>query len=137
MGVHNTTAVRKWKSANPANLGFDEYHATVAVAPTSTTNCGCDPAWAKEGKGCIAGGGAWVDHFIHNTSGPFFNRGMAVGQGYFLNAYDCQTFWTASRTAGPHCKDPTRIDRSCLTNYTKKVSERHLFDRLCASVSLT
>ena len=74
MGVHNTTAVRKWKAANPANLGFDEYHATVAVAPTSTTNCGCDPAWAKEGKGCIAGGGAWVDHFIHNTSGPFFDR---------------------------------------------------------------
>ena len=47
---------------------------------------------------------------------------MTEGQGYFLNAYDCQTFWTASSTAGPHCTDPTQIDRSCLTNYTKKVT---------------
>ena len=64
---------------------------------------------------------------------------MTEGQGYFLNAYDCQTFWTASSTAGPHCKDPTQIDRSCLTNYTKKVTERRFlfFDRLCASVPLT
>ena len=86
MGVHNTTAVRKWKAANPANLGFDEYHATVAVAPTSTTNCGCDPAWAKEGKGCIAGGGAWVDHFIHNTSGPFFDRYLRLSLGSGLHS---------------------------------------------------
>ena len=27
-------------------------------------------------QGCIAGGGRYVDHAIHNTSGAFFDRGM-------------------------------------------------------------
>ena len=130
MGKHNTTAVRKWKSANPGNLGFDEYHATIAVTPTSTTNCGCNASWAEDGKGCIAGGGYYVDHFIHNTSGAFFDRGMGPeGKGYFYNSVDCQTFWTASATAGDYCKDPTKIDRACVTNYTKFIpGDLTLFD---------
>jgi hypothetical protein len=119
--------VAKWKSANPGNLGFDEWHATIAVTPTSTTNCGCSTEWAEEG--CIAGGGKFVNHTIHNTSGPFFDRGMSVGQGYFYNAYDCQTFWTKADDAGDYCKDPTRMDRACVQNYTKKIpGDLTLFD---------
>eukprot|EP00038_Savillea_parva_P010847 m.193237 g.193237 ORF g.193237 m.193237 type:complete len:584 (-) comp18878_c0_seq1:120-1871(-) len=127
MGPHNTTAVRKWKSANPGNLGFTEHHATIAVTPTSTTNCGCSTEWALEG--CIAGGGSYVPHFIHNTSGPFFDKGMSVGQGYFRDAVDCQTFWTWSNTSGAYCSDPTKVDRDCVTNYSKKIpGDLTLFD---------
>ena len=80
IGKHNTTSVRKWKSANPGNLGFDEYHATIAVTPTSTTNCGCNASWSSHGKGCIAGGGRYVNHAIHNTSGAFMlGSGMYFG----------------------------------------------------------
>ena len=64
LGPYNTTSVNKWKSANPANLGFDEYHATIAVTPTSTTNCGCNPEWALQDKGCIAGGGKYVKSIL-------------------------------------------------------------------------
>jgi len=120
LGAHNSPAVRRWRSANPGNLGFEEYHATVAVTPSSTTNCGCSAEWASEG--CIAGGGKYVNHTIHNTSGAFFEQGMHEGQGYFFNALDCQTFWRAAPGADPEkCADPTAMDRSCVANYTKKI----------------
>ena len=130
MGKHNTTSVHKWNSANPGNLGFDEYHATIAVTPTSTTNCGCNAAWAQQGEGCIAGGGRYVNHAIHNTSGAMFDRGMGPeGKGYWYNSYDCQTFWTASASAEPYCKDPTKIDRACVTNYSNFIpGDLTLFD---------
>ena len=37
MGPHNTSSVARWRSANPGHLGFEEYHATIAVrcAPES------------------------------------------------------------------------------------------------------
>jgi hypothetical protein len=127
-GVHNTPAVRKWKSANPGNLGFDEYHATIAVTPTSTTNCGCSAEWAREG--CIAGGGKYVNHTIHNTSGAFFDKGMGpIGKGYFFSSLDCQTFWTQAKGAGSYCADPVRTDRACVANYTDKIpGDLTLFD---------
>ena len=133
LGPRNTTAVAKWKSANPGNLGFDEYHATIAVTPTSTTNCGCRTEWSTEGQGCIAGGGEFVHHAIHNTSGKFFDRGMHEGKGYFYNAVDCQTFWTSAKpedvAEGINCSDPTQIDRSCVSNYSKFIpGDLTLFD---------
>lgn len=121
LGVHNTTAVAKWSSANPGNLGFSSYNATIAVTPTSTTNCGADPAFALEGPGCIAGGGFWVNHSIHPTSGPFFERGMNQGEGYFYDARDPQTFWYAAPDSGEYCNDPLQIDRACIANYTRKI----------------
>ena len=111
--------MHKWRSANPGNLGFSEYHATIAVTPTSTTNCGCSSEWAREG--CIAGGGMYVNHTIHNTSGAFFDKGMSEGKGYFYTAEDCQTFWRPSPEAGAYCGDPTRMDRACVANYTHKI----------------
>ena len=119
LGPRNTPAVHKWRSANPGNLGFSEYHATIAVTPTSTTNCGCSAEWAREG--CIAGGGMYVNHTIHNTSGAFFDKGMSEGQGYFYTAEDCQTFWRPAPEAGAYCSDPTRMDRACVANYTHKI----------------
>ena len=124
MGPLKPPAVAKWRSANPGNLGFDEYHATIAVTPTSTTNCGCKAEWSLQGKGCIAGGGAYVNHTIQNTSGAFFDKGMHEGLGYFYNSVDCQTFWTKNEdlehvTPGINCSRPTEIDRSCVTNYSK------------------
>ena len=113
--------MRKWVSANPGNLGFTTYNATIAVTPTSTTNCGADPTFALEGPGCIAGGGKWVNHAIHNTSGPFFERGMNEGQGYFYDAKDAQTFWYETPGAAAYCRNHDKIDRSCVTNYTTKI----------------
>lgn len=44
-----------------------------------------------------------------------------VGKGYFYNAVDCQTFWTKAVDAQPYCDDPVKVDRACVTNYTKKI----------------
>lgn len=121
MGVHNTPAAQKWKSANPGNLGFDTYHATIAVTPSSTTNCGCKTEWAFEDLGCIAGGGRYVHHAIHPTNGTFFDKGMSEGKGYFYDALDCQTFWTSANNSGSYCLDPVKIDRDCVTNYSTKI----------------
>ena len=73
-----------------------------------------------------------MPHAIHNTSGPFFDKGMHEGQGYFYDAYDCQTFWTAASNGtqnDPKCADPTTIDRGCVSNYSKKIpGDLTLFD---------
>jgi hypothetical protein len=109
--------VHKWGSANPANLGFDEYHATIAVSPSSDTNCGCSSRWAR--AGCVAGGGRYVNHSITPTSGPLFDKGMHEGKGYFYSAEECQTFWARAEGAGAYCKDPMQMDRACVVNYTR------------------
>lgn len=44
---------------------------------------------------------------------------MHEGQGYFYDALDCQTFWTHSDSAGDYCSDSTKMDRACVTNYSK------------------
>lgn len=44
-----------------------------------------------------------------------------MGKGYFYNAVDCQTFWTKAVDAQPYCDDPVKVDRACVTNYTKKI----------------
>ena len=103
-------------------------NATIAVTPTNTTNCGCSAEWAREGR--IAGGGKYVNHTTHNTSGAFFDKGMGpIGKGYFFPSLDCQTFWTQAKGAGSYCADPVQTDRACVANYTDKIpGDLTLFD---------
>ena len=54
---------------------------------------------------------------------------MHEGKGYFYRAEDCQTFWTEANGAGAYCKDPTRMDRACVANYSKFIpGDLTLFD---------
>ena len=71
----------------------------------------------------------YVNHTIEPTSGPFFDKGMHEGKGYFYKAEDCQTFWTQADGAGAYSNDPTRMDRACVANYTKYIpGDLTLFD---------
>ena len=87
--------------------GFDEWHSTEASAPSSTTNCGCDPAWWASSPGCVTGGGAWA------------NRSYACTNYWFPTDVDPVT---GAPAAGSACRDATSATREgCVANLTAKV----------------
>jgi len=93
-------ADKKWPAMNPGMMGFDYWMATEASASSSTTNCGCVPAWKNQGEGCIIGGGNWTN-----------------------KALECTNYWSFAPGAAqrPECLDPTQCPRDCVQNYTSKI----------------
>ena len=87
----------------------DEWYATEASASSSTTNCGCDPSWKNEGKGCVVGGGTWE-----------------------RKALECTNYWGPSAlpvSAG--CEVTNTSTRSCVANLTQKIEgddTQHMMD---------
>lgn len=86
---------------HPGMMGFDFWLATEASAASSTTNCGCNPAWAQEGEGCIVGGGNWT-----------------------RKSLECTNYWSYAPGAPsrPECLDPARCPRDCVQNLTAKIT---------------
>ena len=84
--------------------GFDEWHSTIASAPSSTTNCGCNPEWPKEGKGCIVGGGKWE-----------------------RTAETCTNYWSPTdldahhQPTRPECHMANTSTFDCVQNYTQLI----------------
>ena len=65
-------------TSSPVTHGFDDFNSTIEVAPTATTNCGCDAAWIKD---CDFG----HNHkCTHNNGGPG-PAGSAIGNGCCFN----------------------------------------------------
>ena len=97
--------------------GFDEWHSTEASAPSSTTNCGCDPAWWASSPGCVTGGGAWA------------NRSYACTNYWFPTDVDPLS---GRPVNGSACRDAASAARAgCVANLTAKVEgddSSHLVD---------
>ena len=95
-------AYQKWPVSNPGMHGFDEWRSTEASAPSSTTNCDCNPIWGQEGNGCIDGGGKWAQH----------------GEG-------CTNYWYPMDNVSHSCRNMSAphsiLAQHCVTNETKKI----------------
>eukprot|EP00039_Didymoeca_costata_P025389 m.13161 g.13161 ORF g.13161 m.13161 type:complete len:719 (+) comp4799_c0_seq2:74-2230(+) len=107
-GKRTEFAYNKWPVSNPGMHGFDEWHATEASAPSSTTNCGCDKAWWEASPGCITGGGDWQN-----------------------KAYTCTNYWfpldldANHKPSRPECRNEFNgtniLAHDCVGNLTEKI----------------
>lgn len=102
-GHPSNYATDKWPSSHPGMHGFDEWHATEASAPSTSTNCGCDPSWVTQGKGCITGGGV----FKKNKSPK------------------CTNYWSPTDVQNPRaeCHVAKTTARDCVANLTSKIED--------------
>lgn len=102
-GRPSSYATDKWPSSHPGMHGFDEWHATEASAPSSSTNCGCDPSWVSQGKGCITGGGK-------------FRKDKAP---------KCTNYWSPTDLDShrEECHDAATTARDCVANLTSKIED--------------
>jgi arylsulfatase A-like enzyme len=50
--LYNDSELYGGVSSSPVTHGFDDFNSTLMVAPTATTNCKCNPAWAPS---CLFG----------------------------------------------------------------------------------
>jgi arylsulfatase A-like enzyme len=98
-GRPSNYAVDKWPSSHPGIHGFDEWHATEASAPSTSTNCGCDPSWLTQGRGCVSSGGKWRTDKTH----------------------DCTNYWSPTDVQRSECLLSDSTSRDCVANLTSKI----------------